>query len=295
MLKFPRACLTAAMFTMAAPAFAILPQTGMWSIGSELNGKPGRGIQIDRQGGELLILTYFGYRPDGSATFLQASGKLTDGALFSGELTEYKNGRAIGGEARDGEVAHVLGTVSIKFDSASSGTVTLPGEAPQRFSRYWFENHLGRLNGRFEYQATEYNSGRFSEARSFIRATLGQFSMTESGGRSCQYTGNLQPTGDSFSSKGTAVCRSGFIGPEPLIKLQYELLDIKVDENGIFTARRYLNLASEPHVTGRNGLMNHLIGTCALPKSDDWFMPTTSRCGPSDLNISPLTPSDFIP
>ncbi len=60
MTKFARAALAAMALAVGAPAFAILPQQGMWSIGSEVNGKPGRGIQLDRQGGDYLILTYFG-------------------------------------------------------------------------------------------------------------------------------------------------------------------------------------------------------------------------------------------
>lgn len=293
MLRFPRAYLAAAMFTMAAPAFAILPQTGMWSIGSELNGKPGRGIQIDRQGGELLILTYFGYRPDGSATFMQASGKLTDGMLFSGDLIEYKNGRAIDGEARDGEVAQVIGTISIKFDSTSSGTVTLPRQAPQRFSRYVFEDHLARLNGRFHYQMQRREHGTAAQTQAIFRAAPGQLSITLLDESGCIYKGDLRPTGDTFSSKGEWLCSSVYaLTMPPTVD---EIIDIKVDENGMFTARAYKYWLNGANAATKNDGMVLLEGKCVLPKNDGQLAFAASRCGPGDLNISPLTPVDFIP
>ena len=279
---------------VGAPAFAILPQQGMWSIGSEVNGKPGRGIQLDRQGGDYLILTYFGYREDGSSMFMQASGKLTDGRSFSGDLTEYKNGRAIGGAARDGQVANVLGTVAITFDSANSGTLTLPGEEPQRVHRYQFEDHLARLNNRFELQLQSRSGPAYPlTGRIYIRAAAGQFSMTLNSNILCSYTGDLQPTGDSFRSKGTLVCPSPATPPDTASA--YELVDLKVDENGMLSGRLYTTrLGATDPATKIAGQM-YLQGVCALPRSDNWYVPSTSICGPAELGIAPLTPADFLP
>lgn len=296
MIKFPRACLAAAMFTLTAPAFAIVPQQGMWSIGSEVNGKPGRGIQLDRQGGDYLILTYIGYRPDGSSMFLQASGKLKDGMFFSGDLTEYKNGRALGGGARDGELAQVVGPIAIKFDSTTSGTVTLPGEEPKRFSRYQYEDHLARLDSAFEYRSyNSSNSARYANATAVIRSQPGQFSMTEvmpasMGNSECKYSGDLRPTGETFSSSGTRSC----LYPNSTVPstLQYQLVDINVDEHGMFSARLFL---ANPGTEALQAPIEirHFQGAC-LTGGPEFADGSRSRCRPSELGIGGFTPSDWI-
>lgn len=49
-------------------------QTGMWSFDDELNGRPGRSLQIENlPGSGALIVSYLGYRADGSSLFLQGS------------------------------------------------------------------------------------------------------------------------------------------------------------------------------------------------------------------------------
>lgn len=294
MLRFSRAVLTAAALFAAAPAFAILPQQGMWSLGAEANGKPGRGIQIDRQGGETLIITYFGYRPDGSATFLQASGKLIDGREFAGDLIEYKNGRAMGGASRDGEVSHVAGSVSISFDSATSGTITLPGEAPQGFSRYQFEDHLARLNHRHEYRRFLWNSRHFSESTSTIRASAAQFSMDETSvGDKCQYTGDLRATGDSFASKGAVVCTRA--SPDLGGPNRYELFDLKIDERGMLSGQLHLyKTVNGIRPEGESVFIFHLQGTCASD-GPEFADGSKSRCRSAELNIGPLSPTDQLP
>ena len=293
MTKFPRACLAAAIFTLAAPAFAILPQQGMWSIGSEVNGKPGRGIQLDRQGGDYLILTYIGYRPDGSSMFLQASGKLTDGMFFSGDLAEYKNGRALGGGAQDGELAQVVGPITIKFDSTSSGTVTLPGEEPQRFSRYQYEDHLARLNFGFEYRSYRASSSLYANTTATVQAQPGQFSMTEKtpttgGSIDCSYTGDLRPTGETFTSRGTATCKD--VNSYTPVTWQYQLVDIKVDERGMFSARLYMSDADPLQQTVE---MKHMHGTC-ITKGPEFADGSRSRCRPLELGVGDNTALDWV-
>ena len=283
------------MFTLAAPAFAILPQQGMWSIGSEVNGKPGRGIQLDRQGGDHLILTYIGYRPDDSSMFLQASGKLIDGMFFSSDLTEYKNGRALGGGARDGELAQVVGPIAIKFDSTTSGTVTLPGEEPKRFSRYQYEDHLARLNSTFEYRWYRGGSALHSSATAVIRTQPGQFSMTEviptsMGDSECKYSGDLRPTGETFSSSGTGSCSH----PNSMVPTtwQYQLVDINVDEHGMFSARLFVGNSGTDALQAPTE-MRHMQGAC-LTKGPEFADGSRSRCRTSELGIGNYTPADWV-
>lgn len=248
MLTRTRAAIAAVAILGAAPAFALFPQQGMWTIGSELNGKPGRGVQIDRQGGRVLILTYFGYRADGSATFMQASGAMTNGRSFSGELTEFKNGPALGGPTRSGEVAQVVGPVAVDFDTSTSGTITLPGEAPQRFSRFQYEDHTVRIERGFRGRVlvTRY-MGLTNAVQLYARVEgnrlLIQEASTDGNGdsTSCTLDGDLRVAGESFASTGTASCTngSGWAGSGTA----YRITDLKVDEYGVFTAR--LNYGSD--------------------------------------------------
>ena len=248
MLTRTRAAIAAVAILGAAPAFALFPQQGMWTIGSELNGKPGRGVQIDRQGGRVLILTYFGYRADGSATFMQASGAMTNGRSFSGELTEFKNGPALGGPTRSGEVAQVVGPVAVEFDTSTSGTITLPGEAPQRFSRFQYEDHTVRIERGFRGRVlvTRY-MGLTNAVQLYARVEgnrlLIQETSTDGNGdsTSCTLDGDLRVAGESLASTGTASCTngSGWAGRGTA----YRITDLKVDEYGVFTAR--LNYGSD--------------------------------------------------
>lgn len=241
MLKRTRAAIAAVAILGAAPAFALFPQQGMWTIGSELNGKPGRGVQIDRQGGRVLILTYFGYRADGSATFMQASGAMTNGKSFSGELTEFKNGPALGGPTRSGEVAQVVGPVTVEFDTSTSGTITLPGEAPQRFSRFQYEDHTVRIERGFTAWVSE-SSWMGSYRVALEMWTEGkdlhiqEVTTPEVGTQTvCKLVGELRSNGDSFASAGTASCADGvgWAGAGT----PYRITELKVDEYGILKAR----------------------------------------------------------
>ncbi|QNN58251.1 hypothetical protein H9K76_05210 [Diaphorobacter ruginosibacter] len=135
MLILKRCILSAAALTVSASAIAALPDPGLWAIDGEMNGKPGRGIQIDRQGGETVIASYFGYRADGTAVFYQAVGKITDGKTFNANLIEYKGGTVIGGSVEDATEAKTIGPIQAVFNTDSSGSVTLPGTKPQAFIR----------------------------------------------------------------------------------------------------------------------------------------------------------------
>ncbi|RYE39463.1 MAG: hypothetical protein EOP24_44205 [Hyphomicrobiales bacterium] len=242
MIKFTRYSIAAAAVLCTSSAFALFPQQGMWSIGSELDGKPGRGVQIDRQGGRTLIISYFGYRADGSSMFLQASGALRDGRTFNGELTEFKNGRPLGGSQQSGEVARVVGPVSIEFETATTGLITLPGEQPQRFSRFQFEDHTVRINGGFEGQVVV--TDHFVNAvpaylgistRNNDLQILELIRNADGSTTTCNLTGDLEVAGDGFASDGIAFCDkpNSWAGD----RMSYRITDLKVDEYGSFSAR----------------------------------------------------------
>lgn len=115
---------------------AVSPESGLWAIESEMDGRPGRGFQIDYQG-NTLGLTFFGYLADGSAQWYIASGTLVNDA-FSAPLETYRGGMAFGGERRPGQSSGSPGMVSIQFTDATHGTIRLPNEAPKAIVRFRF-------------------------------------------------------------------------------------------------------------------------------------------------------------
>lgn len=122
--------------TAAQSVLAYMPAGGLWVIDSENNGQSGRGFQIEVEN-EVLVFTYFGYRPDGSGTFYLAAGPVTNNT-FSANLTEYQGGNALGAAYSPAHASGSPGTVTISFSSGKHGTMTLPGEAPQSISKFGF-------------------------------------------------------------------------------------------------------------------------------------------------------------
>ena len=274
-----RTLVAAAIAAFSLSATAALPQPGLWSIGGELNGKPGRGLQIDRQSGETVIVSYFGYRADGAATFFQAVGKITDGKTLDADLVEYMNGKALGGKAQDAQEARVVGRMRLEFSTSTSGTVSLPGEAPRSFARYAFEDTRGRLNNRFqaaffesEPKATQTTTGVLE-----VQVAGDDFTATMENQNStfCSYSGKLVATGDVFHvPNGFRVCSFDiFSAPMP-----YPWFDLKVNEAGVLSAR---------------GVESAVSGVCILrtDKPADpsgWYQ--TNRCTATELGLTPPPP-----
>ncbi|GKT01147.1 hypothetical protein AVKW3434_17180 [Acidovorax sp. SUPP3434] len=94
-----------------------------------------------------MVVNYVSHRPDGSSLFLQTGGVRAEGqTAFSGDLREFRKGPVPGGAQGHGEEAADLGQMRIAFDSATTGTVTLPGDTPRRIARFQYENHTARFN-----------------------------------------------------------------------------------------------------------------------------------------------------
>lgn len=263
------------------PALAVFPDAGMWTVGNEQNGKPGRGIQIDRQGGKTLIVTYFGYRPDGSSLFLQASGVLQNGKTFTADLVEYKNGRALGGPAQDGETASVAGPLSISFDTATTGTIVLPGEAAQSVQRFQFEDLRPRLKISYAISSVNYFVHDLARTR-HLRLTVSGNRLTmketpdtgSSDAPTCDYSGDLVQAGAGFRSQGTVSCS----GPTtPTTTSSYRITDLKVDEFGTLSARMYRSMGTSPVTES----LVSIVGMCMNPI----VQVGVPRCAPSYLGM----------
>jgi hypothetical protein len=275
MMSFTRRLL-AGLFSafLSLSTFAALPESGMWAIGDEVNGKPGRGIQVDNQGGKFLIFTYFGYRADGTATFMQSSGQLQNGKDFNGDLVEYKNGRVLGGSSRDGETARVIGPISVTFESATKGVISLPGEPPQKLSRYRYEDTRKRLDHYFSVSSVW---DRFSViGRGGMRFassadTLAMDHTFNDGKTVCKHLGNLVQVGNGFESEGSVSCDSFDFPP------RYRIENLLVNEFGLLSGHIvYLN------ADGTFNRGSDIMGVCE--RGGPIFL-APERCWPSQLGL----------
>lgn len=131
-----RLLLSLLLYFVVGAAHAFMPQTGTWVIGSELNGKPGRGIVLDAQSG-VLSITIFAYERSGQPTFYLAAGPLVDNRI-SARLNRYEGGRFFGSGARSGVDSPSPGDVKLRFTSGITGFVQFPGEPELAISRFNF-------------------------------------------------------------------------------------------------------------------------------------------------------------
>ena len=256
------ALLATVTWLVSTTASAALPQPGLWTFDGESNGKPGRGIQIDRQDGDRIIVTYFGYRADGSATFLQAGGHIEDdGKTFSAELNEYKNGRAMGGEARTGELAKMVGNVRMEFNTSTAGSITLPGEEKRSISRIAFNEHRNRLNNQFFVMRVRFDDHQVTSDQAWLKFTMNgaqmQFTLSSSQSNdTCTFQGDLNPAGDGFTSTGVYRCGEDIIAtPAPQF---YRLDELKVDPSGFLSGMLYISSRSDIS----QPTSTKLFGTC---------------------------------
>ncbi len=237
----------AASATGVAPAWAQTsaaagaePEPGMWAFDGELTGQPGRSLQIDTQLGRGMVVSYLGYRADGSSLFLQASGyRAQDDNGFTGELREFRNGPAIGGGAANGEVAGSVGTLRLAFDTPTSGTVTLPGEAPRRISRFTYGNQ--QLSRDFDRQI---EIGLYSQASRSPRTATYRMRLSDSDlrleqlsssdGSLCAYSGPYQVQGGTLASQGTKVCTDASGAQQ---QGTYRIERLRFDSQGFLSAK----------------------------------------------------------
>ena len=112
----------------------VVPVSGLWVINAENNGQAGRGFQVETSNG-TLVFTYYGYNPDGHDHWYLAAGTLAGGS-FSGDMTQYHNGTALGATYAPASASGSAGTVAMTFTSAIAGNITLPGEAAKSISKF---------------------------------------------------------------------------------------------------------------------------------------------------------------
>ncbi|WP_326533832.1 hypothetical protein [Pseudorhodoferax sp.] len=252
------ALLLASIIALCSPAIGHEIESGMWGFVGEVNGKPGRGIQIDEQGGNTIIATYFGYRADGSALFLQASGPVENDE-FAGVLSEYQNGPILGGDIRSGELRASAGNIRIVFTSSTEGKVTLPGEGEKEIRRLQFEDNAWRFlafNG-----ASSYGEGAYAHQTSFRFSLSGKaFRLISSivtpglSGLGCDYQGIYSISGKGIYSQGDVTCTRE---SQPPSTSKYKTGLLTVSKSGIFSGDIF---AQQPD--GSYAMHSSLFGVC---------------------------------
>jgi hypothetical protein len=125
-------------FANAALAVDVTPASGLWIIDEENNGAPGRGFQLDTQNA-TLVLTFYGYDGLGDAAWWLASGAFAAGSNeLTMDLGAYEGGMAFGDPPKDATYLGSDGTVTIRFDSVTSGEICLPAEPCKSISVFTF-------------------------------------------------------------------------------------------------------------------------------------------------------------
>ena len=257
-MKIAKTLAAVILVTTISTATSMEIEPGMWGIDEELNGKPGRGLQIDQQGGDLMIVTYFGYRPDGSALFLQSSGAQS-GTFFEGDLAEYSGGTVLAGPRSTGEFLSNPGRIRVNFSSATTGTIILPGESEKKISRLAFENHTDRFVSKY-FKGVIFN-GRSADPQPYnFRFTLtdGQFNLVAKHASIesfCEYKGTFQIAGKGITASGKAACSNG----DSTDIFDFKTGILTVSREGIYSGEIYAYSTINPigwHLSG-----NHM-GIC---------------------------------
>ncbi len=115
---------------------AIQPQDGLWAIDDEKNGQNGRGFQVETRNG-VTVVTYFGYLADGHDHWYLATGPLINGSVTA-ELTQYRDGTALGAPYAPATANGSAGTVTVSFLSTTTGSIASTQEIARSISKFEF-------------------------------------------------------------------------------------------------------------------------------------------------------------
>lgn len=113
---------TACLLLAAMPAFAVIPEQGIWWNPDQ--GGRGYGIEVQDN---LVYVTYYGYDQNRNATYFTSLGALnpTTG-IVEADFATFDGGQCFGCSYRK-PVGASLGNAIFRFTSMKTGTITLPG------------------------------------------------------------------------------------------------------------------------------------------------------------------------
>lgn len=108
-------------FTVGTVAAGATPNSGWWWNPNE----GGRGFSLEVRS-DRLFFAGFVYDDTGAADWMVANGSVGGGS-FTGTLQRYRAGQTLGGTYQAPVSAGTTGTLTLSFDSATSGTLSWPG------------------------------------------------------------------------------------------------------------------------------------------------------------------------
>lgn len=124
-----------------------LPEAGTWIVTKEVTGKAGRGISLDIQkptnAKHMLFMPIYNYDSKGNATFhlgmeVHSPSVIPKPETPSIKLMTYKNGRYLGGPAKDAVEDTYTGPAEITFATTATGLIQFPHEDSINIQRYYF-------------------------------------------------------------------------------------------------------------------------------------------------------------
>jgi hypothetical protein len=124
-------CLAVLLALAALPASAIYPETGWYWNPNE----SGRGFNLEIQD-NVLFMSAFVYRADGTPAWYVAGGPMTDDKNFTADLFETSGGQCLGCAYRP-NTATKVGTATVVFSSERAATITLPGATISVIRQDW--------------------------------------------------------------------------------------------------------------------------------------------------------------
>ena len=159
------------LILLSQSAWAFMPAPGIWGVDSENNGLPGRGFQIEAEN-EIIVFTYFGYRPDGTSVFYYAAGPITNNT-FTASLLDLHSGTTFGGPYKTASLNPPVGNVTITFTNGLHGTITFPGEGPRPISKrpFGYANGPDGLLGTWMVTGSVGSSSALSDIRNLVTKT----------------------------------------------------------------------------------------------------------------------------
>jgi hypothetical protein len=99
------------------------PQTGWWWNPKE----DGRGYSLEVRGNNLFFASFL-YDISGRSTWYVSTGPVSlDGSYYVGDLLSAKGGQSLGGAYPGFPALSSVGSVTLAFNSASTGTMVWPG------------------------------------------------------------------------------------------------------------------------------------------------------------------------
>jgi hypothetical protein len=117
---------------LAAPPQINVPESGWWWNASE----NGRGFFIEWQRGTADLAGYM-YDDAGNAVWYLSDYATPDPRLFSGNWWTFGNGQTLTGPYKPAvQLSNNVAPVTIQFDSATTGTMTLPGGRKLPITRF---------------------------------------------------------------------------------------------------------------------------------------------------------------